>query len=111
MSESELQSAVLELASLLGWRTMHQRPGLTQAGHWRTATQGDGKGWPDLVLVKDRVLFVELKSTKGKLADEQAAWLAALHHAGAWVEVWRPEHWTNGHIERILRDTTPPDSP
>ena len=103
MTENELLEAVIELAELLGWRTMHQRPGLTQSGHWRTALQGSGKGWPDLVLVRDRVLYRELKSARGMLSMEQQDWVWALKRAGADVDVWRPEQWVDGTIERDLR--------
>ena len=103
MTESDLQDAVIELAHLLNWRVMHQRPGLTQSGHWRTATQGDGRGWPDLVLVRERVLYRELKSDRGTLSVEQQDWIHALKLAGQDVDVWRPADWTSGEIERVLR--------
>jgi VRR-NUC domain len=107
VSEAELQSAVIELAQMLKWRVMHQRPGLTQSGHWRTATQGDGKGWPDLVLVRDRVLYRELKSARGTLSVEQQDWIKALKRAGADVDVWRPSDWYDGTIEAQLREEAP----
>ena len=72
-------------------------------GSWRTATQGDGKGWPDLVLVRDRVLYVELKSATGRLSEDQSEWLLALEKAHVEVHVWRPEQWTDGTIESVLR--------
>ena len=66
MTETELLTNVLELSTLLGWRTAHFRPAMTSHG-WRTAVSGDGKGFPDLVLVSGRVLFVELKGARGKV--------------------------------------------
>ena len=105
MLESDLQSAVLELAELLGWRTMHQRPGLTQSGHWRTAVEGMGKGWPDLVLVRDRLIVAELKSERGRLTVDQQDWIFALTHAGVETHVWFPYHWQSGEIEAVLRKT------
>ena len=56
-------------------------------------------GFPDLVLAKPgkpgepgRLLFVELKSAKGKLTYDQHIWLDVLRHTlpGIEVEVWRP---------------------
>jgi hypothetical protein len=103
MSEAELQKAVIELARRLGWRTAHFRPGMTQTGRWVTAVQGDGKGFPDLVLAKNGVvLFVELKAKVGRISKEQEEWLWELPHDHSFV--WRPEHWADGEIEETLRD-------
>ena len=82
MSEQELLEAVIELAHLYRWRVAHFRPARTEHG-WRTPVAADGAGFPDLVLVRDRVLFVELKSARGRLSVEQQDWLSALGHAGA----------------------------
>jgi hypothetical protein len=60
-------------------------------------------GFPDLVLVRhERLLFVELKSGKGKLTPAQAQWFGRLSQAGASVRVWRPSDWLDGTIEREL---------
>lgn len=102
MSESEFLTQVLQLCRLQGWRVAHFRPGRTAKG-WRTPCQADAKGWPDLVLVKGkRVLFVELKSDKGRLAPEQMLWQDALSRAGQAVLIWRPKMWK--HIEDILTE-------
>ena len=64
--------------------------------------QGDGAGFPDLVLVrKGRLLFVELKSEIGKVSPQQRKWLDDLDKA-AETYVWRPEDWTSGEIDRRL---------
>lgn len=94
---------VIMLARLLGWRVAHFRPAQTKRG-WRTAVAGDGAGFPDLVLVhraKKRVLFAELKSERGKLADEQIAWRDALLDAGVEYYLWRPSDIDE--IESVLR--------
>jgi hypothetical protein len=102
MTETELQDAVLELASVLGWHSLHIRPARTTSG-WRTAVSGDGKGWPDCVLVKDRVLYRELKVGKGSLTPDQRAWGEWLKLAGCDFGVWRDIDWLDGTIERELR--------
>jgi hypothetical protein len=103
MTESELLNAVLDLARVFGWRTAHFRAALTRHG-WRTPVQGDGAGFPDLVLVRgSRVIAIELKSDTGNLTDEQRIWLDALSDAGVLAVVWRPEHWRDGTIEHHLR--------
>ena len=66
--EQSFQEAVLEVAKLAGWRSLHIRPAGRADGSWRTPIGGDGKGWPDLTLVRPpRLLFVELKSESGTL--------------------------------------------
>jgi len=50
---SELQDTIADMARLLGWKVFHVRPGQTAKG-WRTPVEYDGKGWPDLCLVRDR---------------------------------------------------------
>jgi hypothetical protein len=102
VSEAELQKAVIELARRLGWRTAHFRTSRTQSGGWATAVQGDGKGFPDLVLARNGyVLFVELKADKGRLSMDQLAWLSALTPER--MLVWRPKDWRDGTIELELR--------
>ena len=111
MSEAELQSAVIECAQLLGWKVAHFRAAQTAQG-WLTPVQADGKGFPDLVLIHSghhKVLFVELKAKAGRLSVEQQDWLhrlltASCSHLG--VEVWRPDDWISGHVERVLRGAT-----
>lgn len=88
--EKAWTAQVLALASYLGWKTAHFRPAQNAAGQWRTPVAGDGKGFPDLVLVRDRVIFAELKTEDGKPTPEQRAWLAACAKAGAEAYVWRP---------------------
>lgn len=103
MTEAEFTRQVLELAKLRGWKSAHFRPAQTKRG-WRTAVQGDGKGFPDLVLVRQRepkgVLVAELKVVKGVLRPEQTAWLIAFEAAGVPAFIWTPRDW--GEIERIL---------
>ena len=74
LSESDLLSQVTQVAELLGWSWVHFRPARTAHG-WRTPVSGPlGKGFPDLVMMRPRdrrILFVELKSARGKASPEQ----------------------------------------
>lgn len=92
-SEDEFLRQVMELAVLSGWATAHFRPAMTKGGRWVTAVSGDGKGWPDLVLVNDRVIFAELKTDAGTLTPDQERWGRNLKAAGAEYYVWRPRDW------------------
>lgn len=99
-SEAGFTKAIIDLARLHGWRSAHFRPAMTAKG-WRTPVQGDGVGFPDLVLVRGtRLIFAELKSAKGTVKPEQTEWLLRLGGAGAECYIWRPKDWKN--IEAIL---------
>ena len=107
MTETQLQTAVIDTAHLFGWIVAHFRPAQNSRGEWRTPVGGDGKGFPDLVLVSDRgVAFAELKSAKGRLRAEQQMWRDALFAADADVFVWRPKDWDDGTIIRYLKGET-----
>lgn len=100
LSEAEFTRQVIKLAKLYGWRVAHFRPAMTKNG-WRTPVQGDGAGFPDLVLVRGSVvLWVELKVGKNYLTAEQEEWMMAIGAAGQAVYVWRPADWAE--IEMAL---------
>jgi hypothetical protein len=100
VSEKDFQKVVTDALNALGWRWYHSRPAQTSKG-WRTALSGDA-GYPDITAVRrDRILFIELKAEKGRLSEEQGAWLADLGAAGAEAFCWRPSDWPA--IEETLR--------
>jgi hypothetical protein len=104
MSEALLQSSVLQLAEILKWRCVHFRPGMNRRGHWSTAMSGtQAAGWPDLILCRERLVAIELKSERGTVTPDQQAWLAALARVGVEVHLFRPSDWQDGSIEKILR--------
>jgi hypothetical protein len=103
VSEAEFLRQILTLARLHGWLVAHFRPAHTRTG-WRTAVQGDGIGFPDVVMVRGRRLaVVEVKSQKGTLTASQERWLAKFEDAGARAFIWRPSDWAE--IEAFLRGT------
>lgn len=53
-------------------------------------SKGSQPGWPDWVLVRERVIYLELKSESGKPSDAQKQWLAALLRAGQEAYLARP---------------------
>lgn len=102
MTEVALQDAIVDLAHTLGWSVAHFRAAKSSKGH-RTPVQYDAAGFPDLVLVRTRVIFAEVKATRGSLSHDQSAWLQRLSNAGNEVYVWFPSHWVSGQIEKVLR--------
>jgi len=103
----ELQKGIIELARRAGWKVAHTPPVSTERG-WRTAVAADGKGFPDLLLVRERIIVAEIKGTD-RLSPEQRAWLDAFRMAGVPAYVWTPKEWASGAVERILlaRDQRP----
>lgn len=79
ITERDFQAHVLEMVRAFGWRAYHS---------WSSVNSQ--RGFPDLVLVRERVIFAELKREDGRTTLEQAAWLADLEAADAEVHVWRP---------------------
>jgi hypothetical protein len=95
--------AVLRLAKLCGWRSLHVRPGRTLATGWRTPLMGSGAvGWPDCLFVRgNRLVICELKTEGGRLTAAQRQWLSALRQVpGVEVYEFRPRDWER--IEEIL---------
>jgi hypothetical protein len=100
-TERDFQDAVAEMAQHLGWKVAHFRPARARAGY-RTPVKYDAAGYPDLTMCRPpRVIFVEMKSQRGRIAPRQQEWLAALSQcSGIESYVWRPTEWHN--ITRIL---------
>ena len=97
--EDEFKDEVLEFAQDNGWLRAHFRPAKTAKG-WRTPVQGDGKGFLDLVLVRERVIWAELKVGRNTLSGDQRKWFKALQRANQEVYLWKPAHWEQ--IKKVL---------
>ena len=86
--EKDFTKIVIAYAELCGWYCYH----VTNV-HGRLRGQ-TSVGFPDLVLVKDKVLYRELKVGKNKLTKAQKAWGKRLQEAGQDWAVWRyDDHW------------------
>lgn len=102
LTEKELERAIAEMARFLGFMVFHARPAQTSKG-WRTPVAYDGKGYPDLTLVGNgRVVFLEVKSDKGKLSPDQEGWKRHIIQAGAEYFLLTPQSWTSGEVDTIL---------
>lgn len=127
MTSTELQDLLIDpldgLAPVLGWDTLHVRPGMRKGGRWWTATTGSLADWPDLVLVRTRdrrLIFAELKSERGKtskLTDGQERVLGILRGleydgdqaiggpglpVAVEVHVWRPSDLRDPIAESVI---------
>ena len=87
LTEAQLSGLVVEIARLGGWKLRYHTFTSRRSAH----------GFPDWVFVhpaRQRILFAELKSEKGKLTGEQQEWIAGLELIpGVEVHVWRPSDW------------------
>lgn len=97
VTEANLREQVRDLCRIYGWRF-----------YFTWTSIHSPKGFPDLTLLSSerrRVIYVELKTEKGKVTDSQRVWLDDLTDCQQEVYLWRP-----GDIEeaaRILRCSTP----
>lgn len=95
--EADWQRTVLQLAKTLAWWAYHTHDSRRSA-----------HGMPDLLLVKDRVVYVELKRESrktSKLSPEQIRVLTRLSVAGAEVYVCRPSHLDE--LAKVLSTKSP----
>ena len=79
MTEKAFQSQIIHYAKKQGWHVYHTYD-----------SRRSEPGFPDLVLVRNKVLYRELKTDKGRLTASQQAWKESLTTAGADYEIWRP---------------------
>jgi len=94
LTEREFDQQITDLATTLGYMRYHTY-----------RSKHSPAGFPDLVLVRERVIFAELKSEKGQPTSDQQHWLDKLKAAGAEVYLWRPSDLPG--IMDILRRRQP----
>lgn len=83
LSEADFQRQITDLADLHGWRWWHVNDSRGQAM----------TDFPDLVLVRDRLLMREIKRYGGKVTPGQQLALDQLRRCGVDAEVWWPNDW------------------
>jgi hypothetical protein len=83
LSERDWQQQCLDYARLMGWLVYHT-----------FNSQRSEPGYPDLTMVRERVVFAELKVGRGRVTHAQTRWLERLQRAGAEAYVWvGPTDW------------------
>lgn len=100
--EAEFQGQIIDLAHICHWYVAHFRPARTKYG-WRTPVAADGAGWPDLIFARERLVFAEIKSVKGKVSPAQQIWLDVLRAAGCEVYAWWPTDADWEEIVKVLK--------
>ncbi len=95
ITEKQFSQRVVDYAVLKGW-LVYRTP------TWRPT--GSYPGFPDLVLTRpgdSRVIFLELKSEKGRVSAAQTRWLDTLGATLAIASIVKPSDWHL--IEALLR--------
>jgi hypothetical protein len=82
VTEAQFQRLVTDLAELCGWRWVHNAD-----SRWTQA------GVPDLILMRERLLWWELKTTRGRVRPEQLRFGQHLLRCGQDWRVVRPGDW------------------
>lgn len=80
--EDAFQARIIRLASTHAWLAYHTHD-----------SRRSPAGFPDVVLVRETVLWIECKTRTGKLTHAQEVWLAMLTRAGQECYIWRPGDW------------------
>ncbi|HEY8597104.1 MAG TPA: hypothetical protein VIL85_01660 [Thermomicrobiales bacterium] len=82
ISEEDFQALVVDLAERFRWLCWHDND----------SRRNDAE-LPDLLLLRERLIWRELKTQKGRLSAEQAAWGERLLRGGQDWAIWRPQDW------------------
>lgn len=89
LTERQWQGQVLEVAGLNGWWCYHTYD-----------SRRSQPGFPDLVMVRERVVYAELKREGGRLSPAQRDVIDRLENAGQEVYVWWPGDYAE--VQRVL---------
>lgn len=80
INEKTFQRQIEDLCKTFGWKYYHT-----------FNSQFSVSGFPDLVMVRERVVYAELKSDTGKVSVKQQEWIDALRAAGEEAYIWFPK--------------------
>lgn len=112
VSGKALQAAILVEAKRQGWLRAHfppvrteMRPGSGEMT-WRVPVGADGKGWPDIFLLRERAIAMEIKGDGDAMRPDQRKWRSAFLMAGIQHLVVTPKMWMSGEVDDILRART-----
>jgi len=80
--EADWQRQVVQVARMVGFNEIYHTFNSRKSAH----------GFPDLILLRERLIALELKREKTGLTDPQRQWIRALTKAGVEVYIARPRH-------------------
>lgn len=83
LTEAQFQRRVTDYCNLRGLRWHHEQD-----------SRRSKAGYPDLTIAGPKgVVWLELKTEKGRVKPEQQAWIDTLRAAGCDALIVRPQHW------------------
>ena len=97
----DLQKAIIDYAHTLHWHVVHNPAVETKQG-WRTALAADSKGFPDLLLFRDRVVAIEVKGDGDTMKPDQLDWRDRMINANVEHYVIRPKDWPDT-VKEVLQ--------
>ncbi len=89
LTEAQWQSEVMAIAKLGGWWCYHTHD-----------SRRSQSGWPDLAMLRERLITAELKRVGGRLSTAQVEVAARLERAGVEHYLWDPGD--RDEVERVL---------
>ena len=98
--EKVFQKKCIDFLQSHQWTVLHIRPA-QQGGRWITAVVADGKGYPDLTIARERIVWIEFKAEGKYLEPDQKKWRDAILQAGGEWYLVRPSDWDK--IVEILK--------
>ncbi len=101
MKGKDLQKGIIDLAHTYHWHVVHNPAVETKQG-WRTALAADSKGFPDLLLFRDRVVAIEVKGDGDRMSSEQHDWKDRMINANVEHYVIKPADWPQA-VKEILQ--------
>ncbi len=101
MKGKDLQKGIIDLAHTYHWHVVHNPAVETKQG-WRTALAADSKGFPDLLLFRERVVAIEVKGDGDSLKSEQMEWGERMQRANVEYYVIRPHDWPD-KVKEVLQ--------
>ena len=101
MKGKDLQKGIIDLAHLYHWHVVHNPTVETKQG-WRTALAADSKGFPDLLLFRERVVAIEVKGDGDRMSSEQLDWRDRMQNANVEHYVLTPKDWPDT-VKEILQ--------
>lgn len=111
MVEATLTTRVLYRAKKFNWAGAHAGRSVIPMGEGQEPLiiTPMSPGWPDWCFAKPghRLIFMELKTMRGKVSADQLGWLQLLNQTGNYGVVIRPSNLREGDVDAIFKHGAP----